>query len=505
MVHPNMIPLKVYLLGGGGAAFVTIGTLLAITWSSLVKYNVYQQLKLKEDSESFRLWRDTPVPQEMKFYMFNWLNPEEFGVQKPSFSQMGPYTFTVKEKKTGIIWNNNGTVTFKIQRFWIFDPDKSEGSLEDKVVTLNSVSVSAARTIRHRSGAMRSGLSTTMWFTGEKISVKHTVGEILFFGYKDSLLTIGSKIPAFSDVEIPPYDKFAWFYTRNGSEAFDGTFNMETGVNDIYSIGKLQNWNFNNKTSFYESTCAYVNGSAGEIFPPERTKTSISMYSADLCRSINLSYSNEEVVHGIRGYKYVGDKYTFDNGTLDPSNECFCDGKCSPTGVVNVTRCRYGAPGFISFPHFNLADDFYTDQVEGLKPIPEKHTLYITLEPTTGIPLDVAARFQINLLLEPTSGISLFEDVPTIYFPMIWFEQKVTITEALADEVRLVLRLPFIGQCFSSFLVIVGIVMILLAVYFRLQCTKQSAEKEEEMKRTEGTGEPLMGVEIKEMNKKTAI
>lgn len=498
MVHPNMTPLKVYLLGGCGAAFLTLGYILAVTWSSIVKYNVYEQMKLKEDSESFKLWRDTPVPQQMSFYLFNWLNPEDLGQEKPSFSQLGPYTFTVLEKKKGIVWNDNGTVTFKIQRFWAFDPEKSEGSLDDEVVTLNSVALSAARTVRYRNYFVRTGLSSTMGLSSQKISVKHTVGEILFFGYKDALLDIGRAMPGFADVEIPPYDKFAWFYNRNGSEEFDGTFNMDTGENDIYSIGKLHNWNYNNRTSFYESTCACINGSAGEIFPPERTKSSIVMFSADLCRSINLSFSNEEEIHGIRGFKYIADKHTFDNGSFDPSNECFCDGKCSPSGVTNVTRCRYGAPGFISFPHFNFADEFYTDQVEGLKPIPEKHTLHITLEPNTGIPLDVAARFQVNLLLEPTP-VGIFEDVPTIYFPMIWFEQKVRITEALAAEVRLVLQLTFIGQWFSSFLLIIGIVMVLFAIYLRLKCIKKPSEKDEEIKRIDGVGEPLMGVEIKEM------
>ncbi|CAH1403884.1 unnamed protein product [Nezara viridula] len=504
MVHPNMTPLKVYLLGGGGAAFLTLGYILIVTWSSLVKHNVYEQLKLKEDSESFKLWRDTPVPQEMSFYLFNWSNPQDLHDEKPSFTEMGPYTFSVVEKKTAIVWNDNGTVTYKVKRFWMFDPDKSKGSLEDEIVMLNSVALSAARTIRHKSFFVKKGLSSTMWSIRQEISIKHTVGDILFFGYEDKLLDIGRSFPAFADVEIPPYDKFAWFYNRNGSEDFDGVFNMDTGVNDIYSIGKLHNWNFKNRTSYYESTCACINGSAGELFPPERTKSNIVMFSADLCRSINLSFSNEEEIHGIKAFKYVADKYTFDNGSLDPSNECFCDGQCSPSGVTNVTRCRYGAPGFISFPHFHLADNFYTEQVKGLKPIADKHTLHITLEPNTGVPLDVAARFQVNLLLEPTPDIGLFEDVPTIYFPMIWFEQKVTISEELAAEVRMVLLLPFIGQCFSSFLVIIGIVMILFAIYLRLQCVRKP-EKDEDIKRTEGAGEPLMGVEIKEiMNQKTS-
>ena len=80
---------------------------------------------------------------------------------------------------------------------------------------------------------------------------------------------------------------------------------------------------------------------------------------------------------------FSGDEFTFDNGTLDPANSCFCDGDCSPSGVLNLTACRFGAPGFVSFPHFHLADPFYTEQVSGMEPDPDRHTLYITLEPVS--------------------------------------------------------------------------------------------------------------------------
>lgn len=42
------------------------------------------------------MWKETPIPMYLKFYMFNWTNPHEFHASssvKPHFEQMGPYVF----------------------------------------------------------------------------------------------------------------------------------------------------------------------------------------------------------------------------------------------------------------------------------------------------------------------------------------------------------------------------------------------------------------------------
>lgn len=72
---------------------------------------------------------------------------------------------------------------------------------------------------------------------------------------------------------------------------------------------------------------------------------------------------------------------------------------------MNISSCRFGSPVFMSYPHFYQADDFYLNQVEGLQPQADKHEFYMVLEPKTGISLEVAARFQVNMLVEPIRGI----------------------------------------------------------------------------------------------------
>lgn len=89
------------------------------------------------------------------------------------------------------------------------------------------------------------------------------------------------------------------------------------------------------------------------------------------------------MVNDVPGYKYQGGLNVLDNGTVYPSNECYCNGECAPSGVVNVTSCRFGAPAFASFPHFYLADPYFSDNVRGMKPVKEKHQFYLVLEPVS--------------------------------------------------------------------------------------------------------------------------
>ena len=65
--------------------------------------------------------------------------------------------------------------------------------------------------------------------------------------------------------------------------------------------------------------------------------------------------------------------------------QCFCNGDCSPMGLMNVTACRYGAPAFVSLPHFYKADPTLRDKITGMNPKEEEHNFYITLEPVSKV------------------------------------------------------------------------------------------------------------------------
>lgn len=60
-------------------------------------YEIFMQLlTLSSTSFTYDLWVETPIPMYLKFYMFNWTNPQKFYAssgEKPHFQELGPYVF----------------------------------------------------------------------------------------------------------------------------------------------------------------------------------------------------------------------------------------------------------------------------------------------------------------------------------------------------------------------------------------------------------------------------
>lgn len=127
---------------------------------------------------------------------------------------------------------------------------------------------------------------------------------------------------------------------------------------------------------------------------------------------------------------------------------------------MNVSACRFGTPVFMSFPHFYKADPYYLNQVEGMHPVKEKHQFFMAFEPKTGIPLEVAARFQLNILVRPVSQISIYERIPETYMPILWFEQHVIMSKEVSGQIAEVLSYPVKGQLGGIVFVIIGLCVL---------------------------------------------
>ena len=97
---------------------------------------------LSDGSINFSNWIETPLPMYIEFKFFNWTNPEE--LHKPNFKpvlvEMGPYVFLEKHKRQNLDWfDHNSTVSFNQTRTWHFVPEKSNGTLEDEVTSINAI------------------------------------------------------------------------------------------------------------------------------------------------------------------------------------------------------------------------------------------------------------------------------------------------------------------------------------------------------------------------------
>lgn len=95
-------------------------------------------------------------------------------------------------------------------------------------------------------------------------------------------------------------------------------------------------------------------------------------------------YEEDYDYNGLKTFIFAGTKETADNGSLIEENKCHCQkGRCPPSGVFDVSKCQFGAPIFMSYPHFYNADDFYRNSIEGMSPDPKKHKFYMAVEPVS--------------------------------------------------------------------------------------------------------------------------
>ena len=128
-----------------------------------------------------------------------------------------------------LVWHDDGTVSYHRKKFWYFEPSMSAGSLQDTVVTLNLPMVGAVDYARG-SFMMEFGLSdmfstievlnmikTSVESNGTYVQatlfINKTVGELLFDGYDDPVLEIGSSFD--EEEKTMPMEKFGWFYKVN--------------------------------------------------------------------------------------------------------------------------------------------------------------------------------------------------------------------------------------------------------------------------------------------------
>ncbi|XP_005188827.2 protein peste [Musca domestica] len=464
MTSQQCLCIKRFLIIGIGFLSILAGLYLYLNWIDMFTEMRGKEMALSPTSPTYDGWKVSPLPLDFDVYLFNWTNPEDFyegSPRKPRFEQLGPYRFRETPDKVDIVWHpSNYSVSFRKKATFQFDPEGSNGTLDDIVTTVDTVAHSAALRAKDANGFQKGILAMTL--SSRQVTVTKTANEWLFKGYKDPLVTIGGFVAKFvKEVEVP-YDRIGWLYTRNGSSTYDGHFNMFTGADDIAKMGQIYSWNYRTHNGAFPGACGRVRGSMGEFFPPNLTpKDSVWMYVPNVCRAVPLDYTETVSVHGVTAYKYSGTERSVDNGTIYPENKCFCvNNKCEASGVFSIAPCKYNSSIYMSYPHFYKADPIYLEAIEGLKPEKEKHEFFMTLEPNAGVPMDVGGGFQANYLMEPVAGIRPYHNIPRTFIPIMWAEERVRVTPEIASDIALVPLIVLIGQLITGVLFALGAIMI---------------------------------------------
>ncbi|NXK83083.1 SCRB1 protein, partial [Amazona guildingii] len=387
-----------------------------------------QNVRIDPGSISFKMWKDIPVPFYMSVYFFEVLNPNQvLQGEKPVLYQRGPYVYREFRYKTNITFHDNDTVSFLEYRTLFFQPELSNGREDDYIVVPNVLMMGAAVMMENLPTFVKILLSGALAGLKQEAFINRTVGEIMW-GYEDPLIdAINAIVPGM----IPFKGKFGLFVEFNNSNS--GLFTVNTGMKNISEVHMVDSWNGLKEVNYWRSHgCNMINGTAGEMWPPFMSPTSLDFYSPDACRSMRLVYEQSGNFQGVPTYRFVAPKTLFANGTDYPPNEGFCP--CMQSGIQNVSSCRLNAPMFISHPHFYNADPALLDAVEGLHPNKDQHALFLDVHPLTGIPMNCSIKLQLNLYIKQVSGIIQTGRIKPVVLPLLWFAESGSIEGSVLKQ-----------------------------------------------------------------------
>uniref|UniRef100_A0A8C8IRW2 Uncharacterized protein n=1 Tax=Oncorhynchus tshawytscha TaxID=74940 RepID=A0A8C8IRW2_ONCTS len=417
-----------------------------------------QEITLTEGSRVFETWKNPPPPVFMQYFFFNVTNPDEFLVgAKPIVSQVGPYTYREYRPKENVTFVDNGTRVSAYQpKTFVFLPERSVGDPDyDMITTINIPAVVSNRVFRSS--------MVSIWMNSLHVGMLMTrsVNELLW-GFKDPLL---SRIHPMNP-EIDEY--FGLMYKKNGSN--DGEFVYHTGEEDFMNYGRVATFRGESELSLWTSEQSnMINGTDGSAFHPLLSKTErLYIFSPDLCRSIFMEFEKDVKVKGLPAYRFTPPRDVLASKEENPANEGFCVSpkECLGTGLLKVSVCRKGAPVVMSFPHFYLGDEKYSNTIEGLDPVREHHQTYLDLNPTTGVPIRASKRAQINILINRISGFPKTKFLNETIFPVMFINETVVIDDVSAAKLhKLLLTVMLVS---NSPLVLVGLGAILLPVFIGL-------------------------------------
>ena len=215
-------------------------------------------------------------------------------------------------------------------------------------------------------------------------------------------------------------------------------------------------------------SCNQINGTDGNWFPPLTTVDKpLYLYSTEICRSIYITFEYHSSVRDIATESFSIPAEVFDNGTVNPDNAGF---GTLDSGVLDVSKCKQGAPIIISLPHFLYAAERYKSRVDGLVPNANVHRTVLQIEPYTGYVIDAQKRLQLNILIQYDPLFDGLKNLHDLILPAVWLNQSASIDENLANELhRKVLRYFPIVHGVSIAFIILGIVSVITTIIFRIR------------------------------------
>lgn len=464
--------------------------------SKILEYSI----QMYPHSLLFNLWKNPPFTIYLDLYIFNITNPVEFlsGKEKLKVQEIGPYVYQENLVNDNVTFHDNGTMTYIPRRTLVFMPELSIGDpMEDIVNVPNIPFLGVSSALSDAGFLLNYPFMQLANLLNTKPILNHSVYDYLW-GYEDSLIRLASKIvPNFIDfLKFGIMDRIYNEGENTITVFLEKNADMREEKGRYLSIDKyngspgMAQWGYveteGNETREENTICNRMQGSSeGILYPPSLDKRTIfRIIRKAFCRPLPIAFEKEVWTdNGIPGYLFTLMDNFADLPDQNPDNECFCRKlkTCMKKGLSNTTPCYYNIPTAVSRPHYLNADPSLIESIEGLKPDKEKHSSYVILQPTLGIPLYLHSRTQTNLIMHPklfNYKIAVFDDLT---LPLFWSDLKVTsIPTYLTVLLKLLLFVLPITQTVLMYLLgIIGVMTSVLSLISVIWILNQQQQEQE--------------------------
>ncbi|XP_044018311.1 scavenger receptor class B member 1-like isoform X2 [Aphidius gifuensis] len=460
------LSIRIFMLMTLGLLGIAFGCFIMVVqpYELIFKFKV----TFSKGGEIFEMWRKPQVELFLKVYLFNVTNHEEYmsgKADKLHFKQVGPYVYKEGLEHANITFNDNGTVTAIPKHPLTYIAEKSAGAEDDILFLPNIALLSIANVMKDASYFTRWPLNLLIKQTNARPIVKMTAKEFMF-GYESALVTLGNNV-------MPSWIKFDKLGLIDRMYDFEGDFEtVYTGETDVRLTGLIDKYNGDSNLPQWTGKCANVAGASdGTKFPSYiEPNDTLLFFRKSLCRSARMVRTGDAVVKGLHSYRYKFMDDELDNGVNNTENKCFCrHGRCLPAGMIDVTDCYYGFPIALTFPHFYKADPSLLNAVVGLEPRQDLHESYFIIQPKSGLPVDIAFRFQINMALQDIKAISNTDGFSNMVLPLLWFEIGMyELPESMNNRFLLYLNIAPVAQDIAIYGLFFGGAIFLIWSVFKI-------------------------------------
>ncbi|KAM7356549.1 scavenger receptor class B member debris buster isoform 1-T2 [Cochliomyia hominivorax] len=447
-----------------GIITLILGILLTtIPW---LDYFILKNLRLWNDTLSYHYWQRPGVIRLTKVYIYNVTNPDGFlQGEKPKLQEVGPFVYREDMQKVNVKFHDNFTVSYQHKKILEFVPELSIDK-NTQIITPN-IPLLTLTSLSPKLGYVLSKTISVILTAAKFKPFINITADQLVFGYDDPLVSLAHK---FYPKHLRPGERMGLLLARNGTLSEVST--IKTGHNGMEEFGYIDRLNgLDHLPHWQQPPCTSITGSEGSFFPPrDITKAdTLYVYDKDLCRVIPLQYEKGVTKDGINADLYKLPENSYGDAEHNPENKCFNTRDYDAIkGLQNISPCQYGAPVYLSNPHFYQADNSLLESVEGLTPNETEHETYFKIQPKLGVPLEGKVRIQLNLKVTQARDIYPVKNFRNFIFPVMWLE------EGISDLTPAIRRWIYVATVFAptiipigSYLMIVGGAFAIVFIFLR--------------------------------------